>query len=778
MAPHVGLTWPEGIPLEIFSMIFQYIPDRERKALRLVNQEFNSKLISIIMRQVVICVSPGFSTKMDASRGHDGSHTLIDFTQRLINSPIAQCYGPQIRRLGIALDLNEIDIASPAICDLEDIVVRPWGPYRWPIDPEDRGSAELIMDNIIDELEKSQGQFNLLDNATNLREIALSCEGGLGYLQGPDVNPRQPQRQPPVFGKAIPARETDDESLQILFDKSYKIEMSERKMAAQGVDPSKFPTMIYRLLMNEEISLDEFSREQRQRSPLPLYNPAQAFIPRERVPRDPKRNDRLRLQPGLPVQTQLRFIYRHIQAEEALILSFFVGFMDKCHLLTNLTKLNITRISSFHLDSLCRHDFWTSVPSLNEVALGVIPEWTSLEQRKGHPIEARQVYPTDAIPKVFKLLSEYIGKQRRIKRLHFEWHCGGELAAGCVQRNRYILPAPFLKNHRKVIDCSVENLLFLPYVTHLSLKNCWFAPHVFYCIIYTMGRVMSIEELVLESVSLSGPPILQPGILDIEPEEDPPNTHWRGGTLPQIPLPKPEYLSWLHIIDMLTPGVTVKELQYLEEWGEFMPPLRIKKELSLRKIVFISCGYVEVRDYRFISNRRFRDLKMPDYLEELRDGFRKEFEPKRQALREYLQLTTDRHLAKIVPVMSEYEKYAMKRVFGLETGWNFVYDRTVIEAAQRDGVVAPGIGRFSGTIEGGPPREDNYKYEPDPNVRRRTVDYYFDTTFYEQGYNDLEGLDNLMQGIEAATGYSFVGPVAPMIIPPWVTMFWDLDWSY
>jgi hypothetical protein len=56
---------------------------------------------------------------------------------------------------------------------------------------------------------------------------------------------------------------------------------------------------------------------------------------------------------------------------------------------------------------------------------------------------------------------------------------------------------------------NTDDLLALPFIKHLSLKNCWASPHVLLQTIRNMA-LSTLEKLDLESVSLSGPPTLTP----------------------------------------------------------------------------------------------------------------------------------------------------------------------------------------------------------------------------------------------------------------------------
>ncbi|KAI2619084.1 hypothetical protein GGS26DRAFT_336409 [Hypomontagnella submonticulosa] len=736
--------WPEGkIPVELFRMIARYLDRDDIKAMRLVNREFNMKLVIYFLRQVVIHLGPELGTKLGTGVTLQDGPTKIDLTSRLLDSEVFRSFGPDISRFGLSLELDESELATPKIEDWEEINVRHWGIYRWPTRSDARTSGSSSLEEITKSLENYRGILRLVSRVKNIRELALSCEGGLGYLQGPDINPLQPPGRHPIFGDPNAVRETQDTSHQTSFDKPYKLETLEGKMTAKGIDLNEIPAMIDQLLAMEEITLNDLTREGRSRTPLP----------RSRYPFKVTRvftNDKkIRLQPDQLTDAQKRFLFQHITAQQALVQAFMLSVIDNANSFTQLTKVNIARLPSFHIDIMCRDDFWTELPSLEEVALGIVPDWRELIPEDDNEIDVRQVYPTDALPKVFELLKDYIGKQSRIKHLHFEWICGGELAAGCFQRGRYILPAPFLKQHRKVICSSEENILILPYVAHLSLKNCWFAPNVFYRIMRTMAKE-SLESLELETVSLSGPPIFRSGMEDRDFGED--GAPIDPGLSVFSPGPhrieKPLDLSWSHIIDMLTPGETILERVDAEKRAEYDTPLRIKKDLKLRKLVFKSCGYVVVRDYRFISNRRFRYGHRARSRHDLRQLFPNANHPRRAEVEPFVQLPTDRHLASIYAMINPSEVAAMQSVFGLEYGSDYPYGRSIRLAAKCDGLAfVPGAGRFSGTIEHHPEESD-----------KPSIEYLFDTSDFDRDYNDHPRLQVLLRGIEIAAGYSCVSP--------------------
>ncbi|KAI1648591.1 uncharacterized protein F4817DRAFT_314554 [Daldinia loculata] len=733
--------WPSGrVPVEVFCLIVEYLPKRATlETLRLVNREFYTKLQYQFFQHLVINVGLMFDTSPDGP-------TADDITEYIMKSNLLNHAAPFVCRIGLALEMTEQEIASPEIDEEDEIEIREWGVYRWPVVPGSRRS-ESRLEKITNSLERSKGIYHVLSMVKQIHEFALSCDGGLGYLQGPDLSLFQPPGPQPIFGEPNQIRAVADNSLpslQVSFKRPYKLETIEKRLAAKGLPDNVISDTMKRLLETEGISMKEFTHEDRTRAPLPVSRYGE-----EKVTRSPSSPSDYRLLPDQLTETQARFIFQHVTAQQALVQCFIFTVIDHGKSYKSLTKLNIARLSSFHVHLLCRDDFWSkeNLPKLREVSLGIVPDWRSVTMKDSYTIETRQVYPTDALPKVFKLLNDHIGRQERIQRLHFEWLCGGELAPGCLQRNNYVLPAPFLKKHRLVIFSGKENLLILPYVTHLSLKNCWFAPNVFYRIIRTMAKKHALESLELETVSLTGPP-LPKGAKDRDVDYVP----WtRSLSAPQgIDLPglikDPLTLSWSHVIDMLTPGPTIKQRVFSEKFPT-EPQLHIEKRLKLRKLVFKSCGYVVLPDSRFVSNRRFSKLAYPV---ELRKGVRmitKEHNANRQKLVRFMQVNTDRHLGRINDLIDPREEHSMRIVFGLRTGWPDAYGITHFRASVRDGIPCPGHGRFSGTIDA----DSFMDIVPDGEPQA----YKFSMSAYNLDYqdDDEKDLEGMMRQFELEMEY-------------------------
>lgn len=689
-----------------------------------MNTEFSRKLFYYAFEQLVFAFGPDLASELKPSPQLPIHLTPVHLADYLPYSRPFDDPNLEPLRIGLALDFDEQELAYPDVEDTLEIFVTPKSTYRAPR----QNQYNYHLEKMTKLLEEPREILGILPSIERVREMALSCGGGLGYLQGPDVNRFQgPTPRPAVFGDPNAARRIFDSPSQSRFQIPYKLEMAHRELAAKGVDPKEFPMRIAQLVKHEDTRMEDFLYERRISPPLPESRLSLDF--------GPYADGTFQLEPGAFTDAQARFLFQHMSAQQGIIQSFVITILENGTSMSRLSKINISRLPSYFLDQLCRDDFWSSVPQLEEVALGIVPDWRCLSQQDMGTVNVQQVYPTDAMPKVFKLLNDHIGTRPHIKRLHFEWICGGELAPGILQRNENVLPAPFLKEHRKVIHSDLTNLLILPHVTELSLKNCWFTPHVFYKIIRTMSKEHSLESLELETVSLSGPPVRQRvGRIPYT------RHHEIGFYVPSLlnKLQTPERLSWSHIIDMLTPGPTVAQHIH-ERDNPLQLPLRIKKELKLRKLVFKSCGYVAIPDNRFIVNQT-RFLYSVEYLNMVQ---RSAIASNKiwASMKRFVQISIDRHLGSIAPVLTAQEEDVLQEFFGFRIGWDQVYSPELIEAARCDGVAVPGLGRFTGTIEHdfpGPPPEVEGEMD-----EQEEKEYEIDLTEFDNDYDDNNRLEDI-----------------------------------
>ncbi|PHH79804.1 hypothetical protein CDD82_2160 [Ophiocordyceps australis] len=284
-----------------------------------------------------------------------------------------------------------------------------------------------------------------------------------------------------------------------------------RMMSDAGyVAPRHIDEAIRLLLSSEKATLYNLDLDDRSRRP--CVHVAPCLCQQRHAPWHKTHS----LTPASLTVAQMELLLELEWAHRAMMQSYVIGLIDNASVgsLTHLTSLTIAKIPSSHLHIFCRHDFWDSIPTLDTVSLAVIADWRRVVAMSPGLIEDRHLSPVGAVSKAYDLLNIYIGQKPNIRTLHFEWICGGELAPGTHQRNLYVLPAPLFDKAEKLVapgrlSAYQDEVLDLPHVSRLSLKNCWVSPHVLLYAIRRMARA-SLIELGLESVSLTAPPVMSP----------------------------------------------------------------------------------------------------------------------------------------------------------------------------------------------------------------------------------------------------------------------------
>jgi hypothetical protein len=101
LIPSSVLTWPAGLlPVEIFTLIINYLPRSSIQNLRLVNKEFDRKVVEVLFKVVVVPFRPeiyGITPETTPTNdGPQGSVMLQDKGMRVFqglvhNDLLANC---------------------------------------------------------------------------------------------------------------------------------------------------------------------------------------------------------------------------------------------------------------------------------------------------------------------------------------------------------------------------------------------------------------------------------------------------------------------------------------------------------------------------------------------------------------------------------------------------------------------------------------------------------------------------------------------------------------
>ncbi|KPM43543.1 hypothetical protein AK830_g3001 [Neonectria ditissima] len=527
-------TWPsERIPVEIFEIITSHLSRFEVRSLRLVCSEFEAKVSAQYFRNVVV----PFKSELYSSLARDETGALKHSSSALFSNGmrIFQSFGPHILRFALSLELDEETLSYPPIKPSQEIVPTFWGLYRWPHGTYHRYTDLEGLEQTADETDAMKEALKYLVKVTNL---GLCCDAGLGFLSGPDPIARNATIRHPVFatqnwrrsGHDLDQRQHSIVTMSDIHDLvkdlkkpvfenpiSFKRTILQKMAVDAGYQGEQVNEVVQMVLDGEGTSLSAIDFDERM-------SRANEYDSRRPLPPDANhitfdncaQADNYPLIPTGLTRAQKEMLLELEWAHRAMIQSYVIGLIDNAldGNFTNLTTLTIAKIPSSHVYIFHRHELWQNLPTLTNVSLGVIADWRRITKPAPSCILDVPISPVEAVAKVFQLLNSYIGAQPNIESLHFEWICGGEFAPGTFQRNHYVLPAPFFQQPDLMVatDSPVthsEELLSLPFVKHLSLKNCWASPHVFLQTLRNMA-LSSLEKLELESVSLSGPPTTVP----------------------------------------------------------------------------------------------------------------------------------------------------------------------------------------------------------------------------------------------------------------------------
>jgi hypothetical protein len=508
--------------------------------MRLVNREFEIKVSAKYFKDVVVPFRSELYSDLSCQDRPSPSAALLSTGLRVFRS-----FGRHISRFALSLELNELDLAHPPVKPIQKLVPTYWGVYRWPHSSYHRYAALEDLEQTADETDAMKIALSFL---TQVTDLGLCCDAGLGYLSGPDRRADQPYQPHLVFSNrlyrddrrpATPQRQLspalDDERLSGE-DKqpSPQLSMLERMAKDAGYTKDQVPAAIKCLLSTEGTSLGGIDFDERadppngadtpdpgaeQRSP-GLSRFLDGTWPTGDIVRRVDSELRLSstpLQPRNLTRAQMEMLLELEWAHRALIQSYVIAIIDtasaKGGITPNpfqaLTTLTIAKIPSSHIAIFHREELWQSLKNLSRVSLGVVADWRKMQKIAPMCIEDVPVSPADAVPKVFKLLKDFVAKCRNIKFLHFEWIGGGEFACGVTQRNQHVLPAPFADDIQFIVSPDAarteKKLLLLPYIEQLSLKNCYCTPHVFLQTVRQMA-LHHLREIELESFSLTGRP--------------------------------------------------------------------------------------------------------------------------------------------------------------------------------------------------------------------------------------------------------------------------------
>jgi hypothetical protein len=804
-------------------MIISYLPRSNVQNMRLVNKEFEEKVSQYLFRTVVVPFKPeiyditkepitgGWQTGRDTCDGLQSSAAVMlqDKGMRVF-----QGFGRHIQKFAMSFEFNYDLLTKPPVKSNQEAITTFWGIYRWPLRRYNRYAQLEGLEQIADETRTMTKALQFIENA---RELGLSIDGGLGWLTGPDVNPRVPvmHERVAVFGDSrFPPEEKQNASslnrskstlrfnstarlididstveansdasrsngfARILSEAGYEgfdLTQSVRTlMESEGLLQPSQPVLTNSLSPSEpsdsprnveaaNVLLRHFGYEgailERMRTLLNFHdstrrlaslsnNSAESFssiIHSAELKYFPlKPNDLTNAQKEMLLETEW--------AQRAFMQSYAIAIIDNPATFQNIVTLTIARLPSRHLAILRRGDFWTSLSQLNKVSLAVIPDWRDITKLSTSWVEDIRLSPSQAIWGVYKLLKDHIAPQKSIKSFRFEWLCGGEEATGLFARNQLILATPLVPQAMDMVTRigRPKAVLALPFVEHLTLKNCWISPHIFVRFVTAMKK-QALQSLTLHSFSLSaparhnappgppnpanilgqvqaignaqaqaqavqaqavvnliqmqgipagGPQMIAVGIhmqQDIQPQMGLPQAIGQGQAQAQPVSPSQQAANPNAWLDQPRDGSWAQVIDSITPFNclaslryarDVGPEPPVPEPTSLKRVSFNSCGYVRLP---LDLDQSMLDPPNPVPVE---NGA---ISKRRNELEQYMMKPQEHTLGTIVDFISENEIRTLESAWNLRMGWGSSRRRLAAQAIA-DGIRVPGRGRFRGSI--------------------------------------------------------------------------------
>lgn len=774
--------------------------------MRLVNKEFEEKVAHDLFQTVVVPFSPEIYGI--AEEPTNGSSQSSSDEREVVQGKAAvmlqdkgmrvfQGFGRHIHRFGMSFEFDYQLLTKPPIKSDQEAITTFWGIYRWPFKKYNRYVQLEGLEETADETRTMAKALRFINNS---KELALSIDGGLGWLAGPDVNAKihpaiekavvfgeskfRPEDKSPLmrpsqrlksslppssimtnatFSTVAAISEANDDTaipifIRILREAGYEgddLAQSVRTlMESEGVmAPSISPTSSFTSSIGE---LPEIT-------PNLNLRPAEPYV--RSFGHEDVRMDRMAmalrqamadhvdssssenanchpLKPNDLTNAQKEMLLETEWAQRAFMQSYAIAVIDNPTTFRGIETLSIARLPSRHLAILRRGDFWTCLSQLRKVSLAIVPDWRDLIKRPESWVDDVRLPPSQAISGVYQLLKDHIEPRESIKVLHFEWLCGGEEAPGLFARNQHILAAPLVPQAMDMVNGTslAVPILTLPYVEHLTLKNCWMSPHILGRFVNTL-RQQALKTLAFHSVSLSAPAPrnAQPGpahmhhpqhhiihqananfqvqVMQLQPNQAGGAInfgaafHMQQALLPHIGalqphaqvqgqpgglnqaapatfswLDPPRVGSWAHLIDKTTPGETLASLRYARDLGPEPPA---PEPTKLKKIMFNSCGYI-----RLLLDFDQTMLDPPNPAAADTHAVAK----RRSEIEQYMMKPQEHTLGVIINYINEDEVRTLESAWNLRMGWGKSNKILAVQSVA-DGIRAAGQGRFRGKIE-------------------------------------------------------------------------------
>lgn len=616
-----------------------------------------------------------------------------------------------------------------------------WGTYEWANPDYSRYASCEALEKIADETRVMTEALSTMVSAT---ELGLSLDGGLGWMQGPDISDRAQLFKKPtkIFNTQYPLLSDAEAFAHDAWQSLKRFAFDCRRSTFTSVllsDPNAAkpkvgwgasrPRYVYPPLIFQGVDAEE---------PILVAMQHPAQDDQEARPSNPF--SEAPLIPNALTEGQLQWLLENEWAQRAFLSSFCVSLIDNTAAFQHVQTIKIAKLSSRYLSELKREDLWSAFPQLKKLVLAVSPDWRDIVKESTGVVTDPAIAPSMAASQFHSLLDTCIKHCRNITSLDLGWVGGGEHASGIFARNKNILPAPVLDFRTEAITIDLRcDIVKLPHVQDITLRNCWIHPPALKQFVKAMQN-LSLRTLTLDSVSLCAVPgrfttvpavqpmqgalpqpwlahhaagpgnirvILpaQPGYFVPAPlptgsqAEAPPGGHVSRVDSEAPPEPPASSClkialrdgSWPEVINAITPGRTLDHHRYLHGFlkDELHDAPKSRDVGRLCRIEFVSCGYVRLTNLKNLDQDPIcLPMSNPPQCLRLRAHYLKAF---------MMANESDVLLGSIAPAMAKRESDVLQLAWGMRMGWG--EDDWSQYENREDGQPVGGSGRFSGVVE-------------------------------------------------------------------------------
>jgi hypothetical protein len=556
------------LPLELVEHIAGYMNRDDVKSLRLVSRELDHLASQVIFKTVVVPFNTEIYGMLEPAAAPDlkgkkrAGNEKPEYLWKNASGDdvydghgldVFRGFGKHITRYGMSFEVNEDMLACIPDKNIWEHKKSFWGTYDWPSVEYRRYDEVAGLEDIADETPRMKVAFSEL---SKVKELALSIDSGLGWMNGPDLSIRARilQKPPTVFGtlKDIPDRPAQAQrelweyiqacfkavESNITYASLYRMEdsesLSESLKTGSLVPAEHQPSMLYLAprIIRESIPHNHTAIATPsttsvgepavvQRVPQPPISSRSGILFASNLVREDRGCMIRSVVPTNLTHAQKEWLMETEWAQRAFLSSYMLSVIDNPVTFGLVHTLTISRLPDQYLPMLDRPDFWDALPTLRNVTLMVIPSWRTVNKDPSGMVTMPSVSPMAGIDSFCGVLLRHIVFRPNIKHLTIGWASGGEHAEGMLARNRMVMPAPLMPGlipsdtdtpSIKVVEQDKDrlrtSLLRFPHVERLTLRNCWITPHSIMAFV-KIHDIYSLKHLVLDSVSIT--PVLRLG---------------------------------------------------------------------------------------------------------------------------------------------------------------------------------------------------------------------------------------------------------------------------